>query len=273
MTPIRPKFSNPPLIERAISVAFEPLPAFSIGDYGLFWADILDQFPISEAMDPVAVEFEQFEGFKPPQVGFQIVSAAMLPRAAFRNTATGELVQIQNNRFGYNWIKTTDDHQYPHSEATLARFFALLERFVSYSERRGLGPLNVVQCELTNVNVVPIADVGESFADFATVLKLAPLELECDNVRLEHQLVGSKHLITDDSGKAIGRVHTLGQPALRVPDNEEAFRLDISARGAPLGAGLEGAREFFDAAVSAVNAVFLASVTKTGRRFWGEYSG
>ncbi|MEO8547142.1 MAG: TIGR04255 family protein [Sphingomicrobium sp.] len=273
MTPIRPNFENPPLIERAISVVFEPLTKLSIGDYGLFWADILAEFPTSEAMEPVAAEVEQFENFRPRQVGIQLVSAGMLPRAAFRNAAKGELVQLQNDRFGFNWIKTSDDHKYPHFEATVDRFFGLLDRFSDYARRRDLGHIKITQCELTNVNVVLVTDVGESFADIATVLKLAPLEYDCANIRLEQQLVGSKHMILSDEGQPIGRVHTLGQPSLKVPSNEEAYRLDISARGAPLGPDLAGARRFFDVAVSAVNAVFLASTTKAGRRFWGEIDG
>lgn len=273
MTPIRPKFSNPPLIERAISVVFEPLSGFSIGDYGLFWSELLDQFPTAEAMDPVAAEPERYDGFRPVQVNLQLVTAAMLPRAAFRNESTGELVQVQSDRFGFNWIKTSADHRYPHSEATIERFFELLARFEAYVRRRELGDVMITQCELTNVNVVPVSDVGVSFADMATVLKLAPLEYDCTNIRLENQLVGSKHLMLDESGQPIGRVHTLGQPSLRVPNNEEAYRLDISARGAPIGNGAEGARKFFEAAVSAVNAVFLASTTKAGRRFWGESDG
>jgi uncharacterized protein (TIGR04255 family) len=270
VTPIRPRFSNPPLIERALSVAFEPLTDLSIGDYGLFWAKILDQFPTSEAMDLVSVELEQFTGFRPARMGVQLVSAQELPRAAFRNVDSGELVQIQNNRFGFNWIKTNDDHQYPHSEAILERFFQLFGIFKDYIVGKELGAINITQCELTNVNVILVSDVGTSFADIATVLRLAPLEYRCENIRLEDQLVGSKHLMLDDTGSAIGRVHTLGQPALRVPNNEEAYRLDISARGAPLGSGIAGAHRFFNEAVSAVNAVFMASTTTAGRRFWGE---
>lgn len=273
MTPVRPKFKNPPLIEQAISVAFEPLRNFSIGDFGLFWADIRVEFPTSEAMDPLALEMERFDGFRPPQPGIQIVPASMLPRAAYRNAARGELVQLQGDRFGFNWIKTSDDHCYPHSEATLNRFFELLERFALYVGERELGAINIVQCELTNVNIVLVSDVGESFADIATVLRLAPIESECTSIRMENQLVGSKHLMLDADEKPIGRVHTLGQPSLRVPSNDEAYRLDISARGAPIGPGLDGARRFFDAARTAVNAVFLSSTTKAGRQFWGQYDG
>ena len=77
----------------------------------------------------------------------------------------------------------------------------------------------------------------------------------------------------DDAGTAIGRVHTAGQPAMRLEDNALAFRLDLVARGAPLGLGVVGLSAFFEAAVSAINSVFLASVTHAGRKFWGEQNG
>lgn len=224
-------------------------------------------------MDPMAVEMERFGFPALAQMNIQILPSAPMPRAAFRNAAAGELIQVQPDRFGFNWIKTGDDHKYPHSEATLDRFFSLFEIFGRYVKDRNLGDISIVQCELTNVNIIPVSDVGQNFADIATVLRLAPLSHEYEQLQLENQLVGSKHLMLDDEGRQIGRVHTLGQPSLKVPGNEEVYRLDISARGAPLGAGFDGARKFFDHAVSAVNGVFLTNITKAGRQFWGEYDG
>lgn len=273
MTPIRPKFSNPPLIERAISIAFSRIQAFTLGDYGLFWSELLNEFPASEAMPPLPVEIEQFDGFHVPHMAIQLFDPGSIPRAAFRNAASGELLQIQPDRFGFNWIKTGDDHEYPHSEATLKRFFHFFEIFSNFVKNRGLGEISIVQCELTNVNIIPVSDVGESFSDVATVIRLPHVASETSHIRLESQIVGSKHVMLNDEGKPIGRIHALGQPSLRVPSNEEAFRLDICARGAPLGSGPEGAQMFFHEATSAINAVFLASITKAGRQFWGEQHG
>lgn len=271
MKPIRPTFANPPLIERAISVVFKPLDGFAIGDFGLFWSRIIDDFPDSETLHPVGTEIETFDRFRPLRPELRLASADELPRAAFRNTLTGELVQLQSDRFGFNWIKTNEDHKYPHSEATLTRFYSLFSVFMNFVRERGLGDVQVIQCEITNVNVVLISDIGESFADVATVLKVAPLEQDFNCVRLEQQLVGSKHLMIDESGRPIGRIHSLGQPSLKVPSDEEAFRFDITARGLPIGEGVDATRRFFEVAVSAVNAVFLSSITAAGRKFWGEH--
>lgn len=274
MTSVRPRFRNPPLIERVLSVVFEPLPRFSLGEIGLFWTQIESEFPVSEAMEPLGFEIESFDEPRPTvQPGFQVLPSSTIPRAGFRNSETGELVQLQSNRFAYNWIKTGDGHQYPHSEATLTRFFELFARFSRFVDDRNLGDLKIIQCEVTNVNVVLVSDVGESFADIATVCRLPNLSNEYSNIVLESQMAGSKHFMVNASGKTIGRVTSVGQPALKVPENEAAYRWDIVARGAPLGDGKDGAEAFFNEAVSAVNAVFLAGVTKAGRSFWGEQNG
>ena len=221
-------------------------------------------------MDALLPNIEQFEDFRPAQIGIQILPSATLPRAAFRNGIGGELLQVQPDRFAYNWIKTGDDHEYPHSEKTLERFFELLEKFTDFLTSRNLGEISIIQCELTNVNIVPVDGVGDSFADVATVLRLPDIVADCPNMKLENQMFGSKHLMLNDVGKPVGRVHCVGQPSLRVPSNEQVFRLDIAARGAPIGPGVLGASKFFEDAVSAINAVFLATTTKAGRQFWGE---
>lgn len=273
MTPIRPKFENPPLIERAITVVFTKLEGFSIGDYGLFWSSLRDDFPISEMAPPVIQDRETFEGFKPAQPQIQIIADNSLPRALFRNPEKGELIQLQPDRFSFNWIKTGTDDRYPNSEPLLDRFFSLFNQISAFVAERQFGEIIPVQCELTNVNVIPITDVGETFADVATVIRLPDLDQSYECLRLESQLAASKHLLIDDDGKPIGRVHSIAQPAIQAETGELVFRFDIVARGAPLGSGVLGVKAFLEHAASAINAVFLASVTNSGRQFWGEVNG
>lgn len=259
-------------MERAVTIVFEKID-LTLGDYGLFWSEVRSDFPLSEAAAPVASEIEQFEGFRPIQRKVELLDASALPRALFRNEAKAELIQLQSDRFSFNWIKRGDEHEYPHSEAVFDQFFKYFEQFIAYVQRRGLGNIVPLQCEITNVNVIRISDVGNTFADVATVIKLPDLSPREPQLELESQMMGAKHVMIDDSGKPFGRVHSVAQPSLRADTQELVYRFDITARGAPIGPGVEGAKHFFDDAVSAVNGVFLAIVTQAGRQFWGEIDG
>lgn len=270
---VRPKFKNPPLIERAISVAFEPLQDFSLGDFGLFWSRIKDEFPVSESMPLVRQEIEDLTGFPAAKNRIEIVPPETLPRAFFRNPELGELVQVQQDRFSFNWIKRNDEDRYPHSEQVFAKFGTLLESFEEFLANRKIGQVAPLQCELTNVNVIPLADVGDAFPDMATLVRMADLSNDFECIELESQMSGSKFFILGENGAPIGRVHCAAQPTQKVGSDELALRIDITARGAPLSKDRVGIEKFLTAAGSAVNAVFLANITRAGRQFWGEQDG
>ena len=50
MTPIRPEFDDPPVIEQAITLMFEPIEGFNIGDIGRFWDRVRPDFPVCQAV-------------------------------------------------------------------------------------------------------------------------------------------------------------------------------------------------------------------------------
>ena len=55
-----------------------------------------------------------------------------------------------------------------------------------------------------------------------------------------------RYVIPDDSGRPIGRLHVVFQPAWRTADNLPIFTMNLTARGKPLRGGVEGAFAFFD---------------------------
>lgn len=273
MAPIRPKFRNPPLVERAITVCFKNLDGFSIGDYGLFWSRIRDDFTESQTAPRVDHVLETPERAAPLGHRVEEASNSLLPRAFFRNIEKGELIQVQPDRFSFNWLKATPNHSYPHSDMLFKRFFTLLAEFAEVVDVRGIGPIIYDQCEITNVNVISLADVGTEFTDIATLIKSADLGDMPSCIKLEGQLVGATYLLLGRDGDPCGRVYSLGQPSWNNKSDEPAFRLDITARGAPRSNDLEGVKIFFECAADAVNAAFLTAITTGGRKFWGEIDG
>lgn len=266
-TPIRLEFERPPLVEQAITVIFENLEAFSIVDYGLFWNEISGEFPQVDSRPPLEVSVEHFGELREAVSQLQLVEDIPLPRALFSN-GRGELVQLQPDRFGFNWAKEGDT-PYPRSEPVMARFEALFEQFRKYVDRRNLGEIRLRQCELTNLNILPVVEFGTDFSDIGNALEVDPLDLGVPFLRAETYIRNRQHRIVDENGVALGRLHIAIAPVL-AKGGSKAFRVEFTARSAPGIGSFEAVRRFFCIARNAINGAFGATVTKRMRQHWGE---
>lgn len=266
-TPIRLEYERPPLIEQAISVGFEPLAGFRIVDYGLFWSQIASEFPEVSSEAALDNPTELFEGVRPSSISFNLLAAPPMPRAMFRS-GDGELVQIQPDRFGFNWAKE-GEREYPRSEAVMARFEKLFERFLEFVKDQNLGEFVMRQCELTNLNIIPVPDFGVSYGDITRALNLDPLDLGLNYLVAETYIRNRQHRIVETDGTPIGRLHTAISPVISNADNSQAFRLEFTARSAPTVRTIEQARRFFGVARNAINGAFDALVSDDMKRKWG----
>ena len=271
MNSVRPKFDRPPLIEQAITVVFEELEGFSIGDFGLFWDRIGNEFSTSEAQQSLDSKIETFEGFQPQQFQFRLVPHSSLPRCFYRHVDGREIIQLQSDRFTFNWIQV-DGNTYPHADVTVARFRELFATFKTFVADRGLGEIIVRQCEIVNVNVVPVTDFGKSFSDAGRAFVVPAAEMQLDFLPVESYIVNTQHLMLD-GGRPIGRLYSVLAPVLRTGDDQHAYRLELTARGAPIENVGDGVSDFFDRARTALNAAFLAATTKWAHEFWGVKNG
>lgn len=267
-TPIRLEFERPPLIEQAISVAFEPPAGFTIVDYGLFWEEVASAFPTVTSDLPLDNPVEMFTELRPANVTFSLMSAPIMPRAMFRNDE-GELIQIQANRFGFNWAKE-GGADYPRSEAVMSRFVSLFRQFEAFITKRKIGELKLKQCELTNLNVIPVSDFGRDYGDVSRALEIDPLDLGLSFLRAETYIRNRQHRIVGGDGTPLGRLHTAISPVISNADNSQAFRLEFTARSAPTIATFEEAQGFFAIARNSINGAFNALVKGEMKTLWGE---
>lgn len=267
---VRPKFDRPPLVEQAITVVFDALAGFSIGDFGLFWAAIRDEFPTCEQAPPLVAPIERLGEF-PIQQDVKLVFGETLPRCLYRNPDSGEAVQIQDNRFTFNWAKMGDT-PYPHSERTVERFVELFERFQAYVADRGLELPAIIQCEITNVNIIPVSDFGASFEDAPRAFQLPTFASEGGFLNTEAYVLSVQHLITIER-VAKGRLHVNHQPVVNSLDQSQAIKLELTARSGRGSADLAETLAFFDIARSAINAAFLAHTMREMWTKWGLKNG
>lgn len=249
---------------------FDPIPGFSIGDFGLYWQMIQAEFPECMAQETIDQAVETFVAES--TVRFQLSPEPLLPRCVYRHGERGELIQVQSDRFSFNWIRQPGG-VYPRYETTAQRLWQLFEGFASFLYARGLSAPMLTQCEITNVNVLRLSQFG---GDMAIALRAVGVQANAPadfgHLRIEGVQMFQHHVILDDNGAPIGRLHTQLQPVIDVESRESALRYDLVARGAPFGSSRSGAEEFFECARSAVNALFLSTTTVEARASWGETS-
>jgi uncharacterized protein (TIGR04255 family) len=201
-----PEFDNPPVIEAVIGVQFAPLLDFTSGHAGWFWKEYLEQgWP--KAVDAIALPdaFEQFgeqQAFGLGQIGFVLRQAKPPDRLQIINENDDRVVQVQNNRFLYNWRKR--NQVYPRHRQARAEFSRYYGLFQDFAARKGLGILAPNQWELIYVNHIPRGELWQSPGEWNRVLPgLLRAPAASPGVRLETSS-GEWHY---EIQPARGRVH------------------------------------------------------------------
>ena len=267
--PERPHFKRPPILEQAISLSFERIMSLDLVDFGLFWDRVRDQFPSCETGARFHAPIEGFEEINTP-ISFTLVGPVELPRSLFRNE-DGELIQVQDDSFGFNWIRPSPESKYPRFERTSARLWELYSIFVRYLEDRGHGRPTFRQCELTNVNLISIRDFGSDFSAMAEAFIVDPFAWEVEGLVAETYVRRRQHKMVDEDGLPAGRLHSVISPVFR--EGEKAFQFELTARSPPTIRTENEAKAFFERAHRMINQAFWVSVTPRMREFWGEYDG
>jgi len=153
------KFSTPPLNEVVLGVVFNA-PDFSSVHFGLYWEEIRERFPAKPVDNPV-LGGEMLNFFIPP-----------LRRVWFESGDKKELVQLQSDRFHFNWRRQDTADSYPRFVQIYPRFLDEWNRFRQwYVDNVGL--LIPVQYELTYINHINKDFGWETPADHQSVLTFA----------------------------------------------------------------------------------------------------
>lgn len=249
---------------------FAPIEGFTIGDIGLFWDRVRDEFPHCEAAERLKPAIESFSG----DLNFSISlsNVVNVPRAYFRSPKAHELIQLQSDRFAYNWMRS-EDSEYPRHKKTTDRFWQLFRLFEAFLVERGLPEPKLQQCELINVNIAPLREFGGSYAsalDIFNLIRTKPIWPE--RIELEAAAVQTHYIIKNEKNEPLGRLHFEMNPVRDASSGEEAIRFDLIARGATSPLDRHSAERFFSEARDYINMAFLHLTTDEARRVWGEKS-
>jgi uncharacterized protein (TIGR04255 family) len=242
----RVRFEKPPVVEVACSVLFttkKPIRGTQIALYG---QGIKNDFPQIEEAPPLVPVIEvQEPGAGAVELGYGFGPLPPLRRTWFISADGRSLIQLQEDRFIFNWKKATEDDKYPSYDEVIEKFNIYLTGFLDFLNSEDLGPPSYRQFELIYVNQIPLG-------------KAETLEIAEGRVLVDHLRDNSRDRFLPDPvavnwatiyalPNSEGRLYVAAQSA-RAPDGRRILRLDITARGMPAEANDTSRRAWFDRA-------------------------
>jgi uncharacterized protein (TIGR04255 family) len=238
-------YERPPVVEVVCGILFatpEPLRGFHIGLYG---QKIQAAFPRIEEAPPLVpvIEFPE-HGVGAVQLGYGFGPLPPLRRTWFISEDGRNLIQVQEDRFIFNWKKAADEDAYPRYETVIQRFNEHLSRFVEFLLEQGIGNPAYRQFELIYVNHIPLG--------------LADIEVNESEVLVDHvRDISRNRFLAEPEGvnwisiyslpNNEGRLYAAAQSA-NAPDGRRILRLDMTARGIPADTTEAGRQAWFDQA-------------------------
>ena len=155
------KFQNPPVIEVAFQVMFPTLAGIGTPHFGAFWSSIRDEFSTIQAAARLGpVEFSGIQGAFPEN------------RLWLVHKSGETLIQLQDNRFLFNWRQTGEDFAYPGYEELYPEFSSYLQKFCEFLAEEN-SPIDAFKgFELHYVNHIYLGDSIKKWEDAGNAISL-----------------------------------------------------------------------------------------------------
>jgi uncharacterized protein (TIGR04255 family) len=247
---------------------FQPLGNLRAVHIGLLWLFLgRNNFPTTEEQPPVSTPFERIGLPRPallPRI--QLLNMPLLPRYLFINPSGNEILQVQSDRFAFNWRKRGDDDVYPRYEYVRSRFEYYVKLFEEFLSQENIGTLKATQAEIAYVNQVEsirpsgqLKQVISVFSgDFSDDFLSSPEETHCS----------LRFPIKTDQDSITGRLYVEMHPNV-LGSNEKPIAMTLVARGKPESDDVRGTMSFFDLGRKWIVSGF-ASITSTEmHKKWG----
>lgn len=236
----RVRFESPPVVEVVCGVLFSPIIGLRTAHVGLYWNEIRKDFPLVDEAPPLPSVIETFEPIQSVQVQVDLVPP--LARTWFHRSDRRALIQLQRDRFAYNWKRRSpSDGEYPSYDRVIIDFEHQWKIFGDFIERENIGEMVLRQLELVYVNIIPDASipVGDPvFADHAPKRARRRFLPPPDSFAWQ-----TSYVLPDSAGRLHVRIGSARQP----DSGDPIRRLDMVARGIN-EAATKSMRTWFDLA-------------------------
>ena len=265
-----PEFERPPVVETVLSVRFRETAGLTTASIVQFWeSELVSDFPEVAEQAPYSALIEHL-GQDAPSGGFPIQLETGFPSPRFWFKGGAELVQLQPDWFAYNWRRPPGlEAQYTRYPSGRENFSRHLKSFCEHLRAEtGFTP-TFNQCEITYVNTIVPSGIWTEHSELERVTPLwrsIPPHGENETVeRARLDIVVAIH----DQGTQVGRLHVGFSPSTDATGNP-TFLMNLTARGRPLGDGVEGVLAFLDLGRGSVVRNFVRFTTPELHQVWGK---
>lgn len=264
-----PKFDAPPVVETVLSIQFEQVPNFTGAVAGWFWQFYLAKnsgnWP--KTLEVPALE-DQAEKFGDEQVwsapGVRLSPMTRPQRIQIIREDDERMVQIQDSRLILNWKKKSGD--YPSYDVIFPEFKNILDSFQKFLKDGGFPDLVFNQWEVTYVNHILWGDLWKSPTDWVNIIPcMAVPNIDTSIIEAESANMSWKFIIGDRLGRLYANVRHVKLP----PDNEEAIRLEYTARGSiDRDIGNVNIKDYFDIGHDTIVKTFANMTSPEAHEIW-----
>jgi uncharacterized protein (TIGR04255 family) len=267
-----PSYREPPITEVVIGIAFKDAAGFSAAHAGDLWRTEWEPtFPGIEEHPPYLPPIERMDvPLEGPSISLELGDRPMT-RIWFISSDGQEVIQVQRDWFACNWRKVKPGSEYDRWPKRRAAFETHVVEFESYIRNRGLGKVTPTQCEVTYVNHIVAGSRWTTHGQLDQVLRLASTTHDGFLPTPEQIQVAASYVISNEE-ESLGRLHVSAQPGALREDGTPIFVLNLTARGAPLAEGLEGALAFLDLGREWIVRGFAELTTTEMQDVWGRYA-
>jgi uncharacterized protein (TIGR04255 family) len=260
-------FEQPPVSEVSLAVQFAQPITDATTTLGRFWPMVNTDYSKIEPQPPLPPIEEDFEVPSMPALSFTLMGGPEATRYWLVNSAETEVIQVQPDRFGYNWRQEQTGEPYPRYHHVRSQFETAYSAFIETIQEMGK-QANATWCEITYVNPVGFGKPGEARPDLSTVLnRVVPQVLSVLPQPFNTQL-GERFQLERD-GQPFARFYITAEPTFRLPDRSLGYRLSLLVRGQPPSPDIEGVLSFFDEGRSLIVQTFRDITTSERHKEWG----
>ena len=253
------EYENPPLDETICSIHFDSIRELQAGHLGLLWQKLGSNFTSTEdhnLLPSVSDEEMNYRALPP------------LPRVWFVHEDESEVIQMQSNRFAYNWRKIRHDDKYPGYLTFIENFEKYLSYFQEFLVNQKLGDFTPRVYEIAYIDYIlenegwkTISDLEKVFPNFISYK--GQNTLPPNIMEINYQMVFS---LPDDSGQLQLSIRN----ARRISDNRHFLRVEFRAIS---NQAYRERRKWFDSAHDVILDVFSKLVSdEIQEKYWGRKS-